>query len=212
METLLLHESVIQDMGRKRPTCILRWVNCQMRLVSVLVCKIQRAYLAQDGCIEYALFHSTDGSNEVNSLSVLLSNQSSTFHRICYNDWHRIKHSFWGARPEYRSKTRFWQLWTTTEGFFDRHYTYRPRLSHLRTGGEGGTSFDRVILKRHTRVADDVSGDKAEVYQPMCFISDRTDEFETQLWKALFDLVYDGKVSKECAEELSTKLVKSIPQ
>ena len=36
---------------------------------------MEGANLAQDGCIEYAFFHSTDGSYEVNSLSVLLSNQ-----------------------------------------------------------------------------------------------------------------------------------------
>ena len=72
--------------------------------------------------------------------------------------------------------------------------------------------FVGVILKQHTRVADEVSGNTAEVYQPIHFVSDRTDKFETQPRKTLFDLVYDDKVSKECAEDLSTKLVKSIPQ
>ena len=69
-----------------------------------------------------------------------------------------------------------------------------------------------VILKQHTRLVDEISGDTAEVYQPMHFVSDRTDEFENQLWKAIFDLVYDGKVGKKCAEELSTEFVGSISQ
>ena len=66
------------------------------------------------------------------------------------------------------------------------------------------------ILKQHTRLADEVSGDIAEVYQPMHFVSDRTDEFETQLWKAIFELIYEGKVAEEVAEELCTELAESI--
>jgi hypothetical protein len=72
--------------------------------------------------------------------------------------------------------------------------------------------LDGVVLKQHTRLTDEISGDTAEVYQPIHFVSDRTGEFETQLWKAIFDLVYVGKVSKGCAEELSTELVESISQ
>lgn len=52
----------------------------------------------------------------------------------------------------------------------------------------------------------------SEVYQPMHLVSDRTGEFETQLWKAIFDLVCDGRVLKGCGEELSTELVGSISQ
>ena len=67
-----------------------------------------------------------------------------------------------------------------------------------------------VILKQHTRLADEISGDTAEVYQPMHFVSDRTDEFENQLWKAIFELIYEGKVAEEVAEELCTDLAENI--
>ena len=67
-----------------------------------------------------------------------------------------------------------------------------------------------VMLKQHAELADEIRRDTAEVYQLVQFVSDRTDEFENQLWKAIFDLVYDGKMSKECAGELSTELVGSV--
>ena len=69
-----------------------------------------------------------------------------------------------------------------------------------------------VLLKQHTRLVDEISGDKIEVYQPIRFVSDRTDEFENQLWRALFDLVYDGKILKGLAEEICTELVGSLSQ
>jgi len=67
-----------------------------------------------------------------------------------------------------------------------------------------------VILKQHTKLVDEISGDKAKVCQPMHFVSDRTDEFETQLWKGFIELIYEGKVAEEVAEELCTELVESI--
>lgn len=67
-----------------------------------------------------------------------------------------------------------------------------------------------IVLKQHTRSVNEIGGDTTEVYQSIHFVSDRTDEFENQLRKALFDLVYDGKVAEECAEELCTELVENI--
>lgn len=67
-----------------------------------------------------------------------------------------------------------------------------------------------VIFKQRTRLVDEVSGDTAEAYQPIHFVSDRTGEFETQLWRTIFELIYEGKVAEEVAEELCTELAEVI--
>ena len=86
----------------------------------------------------------------------------------------------------------------------DTHIFERVGLIDSRPSG--------VVLKEHTKLADEGGSHTVEVYQPVRFVSDRTDEFETQARDAIFDLVYDGKVAKGCAEELSTELVGSISQ
>lgn len=67
-----------------------------------------------------------------------------------------------------------------------------------------------VVLKEHTKLTDEVSEDAIEVYQPIQFVSSRADNFETRLQDAIFDFIYDGKVSQETAEELSNKLTESM--
>lgn len=67
-----------------------------------------------------------------------------------------------------------------------------------------------VVLKDHTRLADDESGDVAEMYEPIQFVSARTDGFEERLQDAIFDFVYAGSVSQQLAEQLSAELAESI--
>lgn len=63
-----------------------------------------------------------------------------------------------------------------------------------------------VVLKEHTRLTDESTGDIAEVYQPIQFVSASSDGFEERLQDAVFDLIYDGKVSEKMAEGLSVEL------
>jgi hypothetical protein len=67
-----------------------------------------------------------------------------------------------------------------------------------------------VILKRHTKLADDVAQDSMEVYEPIQFVSARSDEFETRLQNTIFDFVHAGKVSEELAEQLSADFAETL--
>jgi len=67
-----------------------------------------------------------------------------------------------------------------------------------------------VVLKEHSRLTDDVADDTTEAYQPIQFISARSDEFGLRLQDAIFEFVHDGKLSQETAEELADKLTESI--
>jgi hypothetical protein len=63
-----------------------------------------------------------------------------------------------------------------------------------------------VVLKNHTRLVDNIADDITEAYTPIQFISARTDEFESRVEEAIFEFVYDGKVSEELAERLAETL------
>jgi hypothetical protein len=84
----------------------------------------------------------------------------------------------------------------------DTHTFQRVGLVERRSAG--------VILKQHTRLSDEISGDTAEVYQPIQYVHAQTDEYEDYLQEAIFELIYDGKVAEEVAEGLSTDLAENI--
>jgi hypothetical protein len=67
-----------------------------------------------------------------------------------------------------------------------------------------------VVLKEHTRLTDDIADDITEAYTPIQFISARTDGFEGRVEEAIFEFVYDGKVSEELAERLAETLAETF--
>jgi len=67
-----------------------------------------------------------------------------------------------------------------------------------------------VVLKEHTRLTDDIADDITEAYTPLQFISARTDGFESRVEDAIFEFVYDGKVSEELAERLAETLAETF--
>lgn len=67
-----------------------------------------------------------------------------------------------------------------------------------------------VVLKQHIRLTDDIADDITEAYEPIKFISARTDEFDTRLQDTIFDFVYAGKAPEELAEELAGKLAEDF--
>ncbi len=67
-----------------------------------------------------------------------------------------------------------------------------------------------VVLKEHTRLTDDIADDITEAYTPIQFISARTDGFESRVEEAIFEFVYDGKVSEELAERLAETLAETF--
>jgi hypothetical protein len=67
-----------------------------------------------------------------------------------------------------------------------------------------------VVLKEHTRLADNIADDITEAYTPIQFISARTDGFESRVEEAIFEFVYDGKVSEELAERLAETLAETF--
>ena len=69
----------------------------------------------------------------------------------------------------------------------ERHFFRRIGTIECRSIG--------VVLKEHRRLQDEGTGDIAEVYQAIQFVSARSAEFGRRLRDAVFDLVYDGKSS-----------------
>ncbi len=67
-----------------------------------------------------------------------------------------------------------------------------------------------VVLKEHTRLTDHIADDITEAYTPIQFISARTDGFESRVEEAIFEFVYDGKVSEELAERLAETLAETF--
>ena len=84
----------------------------------------------------------------------------------------------------------------------NKHFFERVALIDPRPSG--------VVLKEHTRLADESGNHTAEVYQPIRYIPFKMDEFGSLLREAVFDTIYEGKVDEGVAKELSAELAEDI--